>query len=132
MCGIFGFNFEDKSFCKKGLKTMTPRGPDDSGVYVDKKVTLGHNRLSIIDLSKYGKQPLSNENETILITFNGEIYNFKELKNHLKKNHNFKSNTDTELLVHLYEEEGINMLDKLQGMFAFCIYDKIKNIFFLN
>lgn len=131
MCGIIGFNYEDKVFLKKALKEIRHRGPDYSGTFSDKNVSFGHARLSIIDLSKSGNQPMSNENRTIWVIFNGEIYNFKELKNNLKNQHDFKSNTDTEILIHLYEEEGINMLSKLQGMFAFCIYDSKKKILFL-
>jgi len=131
MCGIIGFNYKDKVFLKKALKEIRHRGPDYSGTFSDKNVSFGHARLSIIDLTKSGNQPMSNENGTIWVIFNGEIYNFKELKNNLKNQHDFKSNTDTEILIHLYEEEGINMLNKLQGMFAFCIYDSKKKILFL-
>ena len=131
MCGIIGFNWNDKKLLKIALKKMSHRGPDNSGTYLDKKISLGHNRLSIIDLSRSGDQPLSNEDKTIWITFNGEIYNFKEIRKNLKQKHKFKSNTDTELLVHLYEEDGEKMLHKLQGMFAFCIYDSEKKILFL-
>ena len=131
MCGIVGFNYEDKVFLKKALKEIRHRGPDHTGTFFDKDLSLGHVRLSIIDLSKSGNQPMSNEDETIWITFNGEIYNFEELKQNLKNQHDFKSHTDTEVLIHLYEEEGINMLSKLQGMFAFCIYDSKKKILFI-
>jgi len=132
MCGICGFNWEDNSLLKKILKEIEHRGIDDYGKFIDKNISLGHRRLSIIDLSKSGKQPMSNEDGTILITFNGEIYNFKELRKELeKKNHRFKSNSDTEVIIHLYEEEGFNCLKKLNGMFAFCIYDSRKKILFL-
>jgi len=131
MCGILGFNYEDKDFLKKALNKIEHRGPDDSGIYLDKNVSLGHNRLSILDLSKSGRQPMSNKDETVWITFNGEIYNFKELRKELEKKYDFKSNTDTEVLIYLYEEHGMEMLNKLQGMFAFCIYDKKKNLFFI-
>ncbi len=131
MCGIIGFNYEDKSFLNKALKEIVHRGPDSSGKFNNKQVSLGHVRLSIIDVSKSGNQPMSNEEGTIWIIFNGEIYNFKDLKKDLKKRHNFKSNTDTEVLIHLYEEEGINLVNKIQGMFAFCIYDSKKGILFL-
>src|SRR3989344_8333674 len=131
MCGIIGFNYEDKNFLKRALKEIKHRGPDYSGEFYDKGISLGHNRLSIIDLSKSGNQPMSNEEQTIWIVFNGEIYNFKELRENLQKNHDFKSDSDTEVLLHLYEEQGFEMLDKVQGMFAFCIYDSKKNILFL-
>ena len=103
MCGIIGFNFEDKSLITKALQKLEHRGPDDSGTFFDKDLSLGQRRLSIIDLSSSGKQPMSNGEGTIWIVFNGEIYNFKQLKNNLKHRHNFKSNTDTEVLIHLYE-----------------------------
>lgn len=131
MCGIIGFNFEDKKFLKSALKEIKHRGPDSSGTFTDKGVSLGHNRLSILDLSVAGKQPMSNEDRTIWVIFNGEIYNHAELKKSLKKRHNFKSNTDTEILLHLYEEQGIDMLKRLQGMFAFCIYDSNNKILFI-
>ncbi len=132
MCGIIGFNWEDKTLLNKILKKIEHRGPDDSGKFIDKNISLGHRRLSILDLSKKGKQPMSNENGTIWIVFNGEIYNFQELRQELKqKNHEFKSNTDTEVLIHLYEEQGVECLKKLNGMFAFCIYDTRKKILFL-
>ncbi|MFZ5955066.1 MAG: asparagine synthase (glutamine-hydrolyzing) [Nanoarchaeota archaeon] len=131
MCGIIGFNFEDKKFLRDSLNEIKHRGPDDSGIYSDKNVSLGHNRLSIIDLSKSGKQPMSDKDEKIWITFNGEIYNYIELKALLEKKYNFKSNTDTEVLIYLYKEYGTEMLSKLQGMFAFCIYDAAKQILFL-
>ena len=132
MCGIIGFNWEDKSLLNKILKEIEHRGPDDCGKFFDKNLSLGHRRLSIIDLSKEGKQPMSNENKDIWIVYNGEIYNYKELRLDLeKKGHKFKSNTDTEVLIHLYEDEGTKLLKKINGMFAFCIYDSVKKVFFL-
>lgn len=131
MCGIIGFNWEDASLLKKALKEIRHRGPDASGSFFDRGVSLGHNRLSIIDLSKAGRQPLSNEDGKIWITFNGEIYNYKEIKDALVGKHKFISETDTEVLVHLYEEKGVDMLRYLNGIFAFCIYDSRKKIFFI-
>jgi len=131
MCGIIGFNWKDKKLLKKSLKSIEHRGPDASGTFLDKAVSLGHRRLSIIDLSKAGRQPMSNEDKTIWIVFNGEIYNYKELKSELKTKHNFRSATDTEVLIHLYEEYGFDMVNKLDGMFAFCIYDSKKKILFI-
>ena len=91
-------------------------------------VGFGHQRLSIIDLSDSGHQPMSNEDGTIWITYNGEIYNFREIANELKrKGHKFKSNTDTEVILHLYEEEGTNAVNRLNGMFAFAIWDENLN-----
>lgn len=131
MCGIIGFNWDDKELLRKSSDKIKHRGPDSSGFYTDDEVSLGHRRLSIVDLSSRGKQPMSNENEDIFIIFNGEIYNHKELRKDLEKKHDFKSNTDTEVLIHLYEEYGFEFVNKLQGMFAFCIYDSVKKIFFI-
>jgi len=132
MCGITGFNWQDVSLLNKTLKSIEHRGPDDFGKFQDKNISLGHRRLAIIDLSTSGKQPMSNEDATIWIVFNGEIYNYKELRQELEqKNHKFKSNTDTEVIIHLYEQEGYGCLHKLNGMFAFCIYDSVKKIIFL-
>ncbi|MEK6825649.1 MAG: asparagine synthase (glutamine-hydrolyzing) [Nanoarchaeota archaeon] len=131
MCGILGFNWEDTRLLRKSLLTIEHRGPDALGTFFDRGISLGHRRLSILDLSRAGKQPMSNEDGTIWIVFNGEIYNFEKLKSKLKQRHIFKSRTDTELLIHLYEEEGTKMVEKLEGMFAFCIYDSKKKILFL-
>ncbi len=129
MCGIFGFNFEDKNLALKISEKLLHRGPDDSGIFIDDGLTLGHRRLSIIDLSERGRQPMFNEDGTLVLVFNGEIYNFKELKGELKENHEFISNTDSEVILHLYEDYGIDFINKLRGMFAFALYDmKKKNI----
>ena len=127
MCGIIGFNWRDPNLMKKALKKIEHRGPDASGTFSDSWMSLGHRRLSILDLSERGKQPMSNESGTVWIVFNGEIYNFQELKKELKQRHEFKSGTDTELIIHLYEEIGDKVVEKLDGMFAFCIYDMKKN-----
>lgn len=129
MCGIAGFISSSKDK-KKIIKSMTDkiihRGPDAEGFYVDNDIALGHRRLSIIDLSN-GKQPLYNEDKSVVVIFNGEIYNYLGLKTELeKKKHKFKTNCDTEVLVHGYEEWGDDLPKKLRGMFAFAIYD-IKN-----
>ena len=127
MCGICGFyGFGDKNVLKRMVKILSHRGPDDNGFYSDEYVSLGHTRLSIIDLSEKGKQPMSNEDGTIWITYNGETYNFMELRKELEKNHDFYSNTDTEVLIHAYEEYGLNFIKKLRGMFAFTLYDSEK------
>lgn len=130
MCGIAGYVTKNKP-TKKTLKAMTDRieyrGRDAAGYYVDKNAALGHRRLSIIDLSKEGNQPIYNETKEIVIVFNGEIYNFEELRKQLEeKGHIFKSKTDTEVLVHGYEEWGHKLTKKLRGMFAFAIWDSIK------
>ena len=110
--------------------TMIHRGPDDAGVFISGQAGLAHRRLSIVDL-KDGHQPLANEDNTIWITFNGEIYNYKRLQELLRsKGHRFRTNCDTEVLVHLYEEYGPDMLNKLDGMFAFAIWDVRKSTMF--
>ncbi len=111
--------------------TIRHRGPDDEGSYVSGPIGLGFRRLSIIDLQS-GHQPLSNENGTVWIVFNGEIYNYQELRNFLlTKGHTFKTQSDTEVIVHLYEELGPRCLEKLRGMFAFAIWDENTRTLFL-
>ena len=139
MCGICGkINFENKAVDRELLRTMcnslSDRGPDYCGIFTNTEtqghhpsvhVGLGHQRLSIIDLSAAGRQPMSNEDQSIWITFNGELYNYLQIKKDLQaKGHTFKSNTDTEVLVHLYEEEGLNAVNHLNGMFAFALWDE--------
>ena len=131
MCGITGFNWNDKELVKVMTNSIKHRGPDGFGYYTDKNVSLGHRRLAIIDLSKNGKQPMSDDTGTIWITFNGEIYNYKELRKELEKKYNFKSETDTETIIYAYKEYGIECLKKLNGMFAFAIWDSNKKILFL-
>ena len=127
MCGIVGFIDKEKNK-KKIIKNMADkiahRGPDAEGFYVDSDIALGHRRLSIIDLSN-GKQPMYNEDESLVVVFNGEIYNYPELKTELKKHkHKFATKSDTEVLLHGYEEWGKDLPKKLRGMFAFAIWDK--------
>jgi asparagine synthase (glutamine-hydrolysing) len=133
MCGICGkVEFDraarvDPALTRSMLDTIRHRGPDDDGIYAAGPVSLGHARLSIIDLST-GHQPLSNEDGTVWIVFNGEIYNYRELREFLlSKGHVFKTQTDTEVIVHLYEELGPASVDRLRGMFAFALWDKNKN-----
>lgn len=125
MCGFCGFiNKKEKNIIKEMNDAIIHRGPDDESYYKDEDIAMGFRRLSIIDL-KGGRQPISNENDTMYITFNGEIYNFKEIKKDLiEKGHIFKTNTDTEVILHGYEEYKEKILDKLRGMFAFVIWDK--------
>ncbi|HCX90887.1 MAG TPA: asparagine synthase (glutamine-hydrolyzing) [Deltaproteobacteria bacterium] len=154
ICGFVNFEKQKEAFGEGLLKKMTSvlkhRGPDDSGMvflssngdrkplvvnstindnefrvsHNDYNIGLGHQRLSIIDLSPSGHQPMSNEDGKIWITYNGEIYNFKVLKSELEaQGHRFKSNSDTEVIIHLYEEEGIGGIHKLNGMFAFALWD---------
>ena len=140
MCGITGQIWFNNQINPKDILSMNRslihRGPDDEGFYFSKEgilpsVGLGHRRLSIIDLSSNGRQPMSNENSTVWIVFNGEIYNFKSLRKKLeKRGHFFKSNTDSEVIVHLYEEYGTGCLRFLRGMFAFAIWDERKKRLF--
>ena len=125
MCGFCGYiNRKEKTHIKKMNDMIKHRGPDDESYYTDDLIAMGFRRLSIIDL-KGGRQPISNEDNTMYITFNGEIYNYKEIKEDLiKKGHIFKTNTDTEVILHGYEEYKEKILDKLRGMFAFVIWNK--------
>ena len=127
MCGICGYQgIKDKGLIKDMLNSLVHRGPDDYGIYNDKNITLGHRRLSIIDLNN-GKQPIYNEDKSMIISFNGEIYNYQELRKELQeKGHIFSTNTDTEVIVHAYEEYGLDCLSKFNGMFAFALWDKKK------
>lgn len=134
MCGICGeLRLDNKinknnKYYKLMLKELKHRGPDDEGEIFLRHIWLGHRRLSVIDLSPNGHQPMSNENNTIWLIFNGEIYNYKELKSFLKKaGHKFKSNTDSEVIIHLYEDKGEDFLKLLNGMFALGLYDVNKN-----
>src|SRR5436190_6201466 len=114
-------------------QSIVHRGPDGGGVYTGPEAVLGNRRLSIIDLSSAGTQPLSNENGRVWITYNGEIYNYRELRETLiQHGHAFRSHTDTEVLVHGYEEWGPKeLLERLRGMFAFAIYDLEKHQIFI-
>ena len=136
MCGIAGIlNFNDKAIRKETLREMSDslyhRGPDDEGFYLDGRIALGHRRLSIIDLSSAGHQPMCNENNTLWLTYNGEIYNYKELTSELKMHgHIFRSMTDSEVIIHAYEEWGENCLKKFNGMWAFALWDSRKRQLF--
>lgn len=133
MCGICGFfGFEDKKLITEMTDLLSHRGPDNSGQFIDKNICLGHRRLSIIDLSEKGKQPMFNEDGSICIVFNGEIYNYKELREILKqKGHRFNSKTDTEVIIHAYEEYGYNVASYLNGDFAFALYDSNKKLIYM-
>lgn len=134
MCGITGFvgPTKNKSKILKNMnKRIEHRGPDSEGIFIDDYAALGHRRLSIIDLST-GNQPMFNEDQKIVTVFNGEIYNYVELRTELKKKkHIFKTNSDTEVLLHGYEEWGKELPSKLRGMFAFAIWDQNDNTLFL-
>ena len=134
ICGIYNFN-KDRPVSKETLNSMTNtmihRGPDESGTYIDRFIGLGHRRLSIIDILG-GKQPMTNEDKTIWVTYNGEIYNYQTLKNQLlKKGHEFKTNCDTEVVVHAFEEYGTQCVLKFNGMFAFALWDSRDEMLFL-
>src|SRR5579863_1370497 len=129
MCGICGkLEFDPGKKVSPELvramgDTIRHRGPDDDGYFVADSVGFGFRRLSIIDLAA-GHQPLANEDGSVWIVFNGEIYNYQELRElAIGKGHQFKTHSDTEVIVHLYEEFGIDCLQKLRGMFAFAIWD---------
>ena len=136
MCGIFGqINFNNREVQKKDLITMSEkmihRGPDDIGIHLDKNIGIGMRRLSIIDLEG-GHQPISNETDDILLVLNGEIYNYKELRLELEElGHVFKTNTDVESIIHLYEEYGLACISKINGMYSFALYDKRKKMIWI-
>ena len=129
MCGICGvFNFgtgepAEQAQLKRAADCMAHRGPDDEGFYLDGDLGIANRRLSIIDLPG-GHQPLSNEDGSLWITFNGEIYNYRELRRELDARHQFRTATDTEVILHLYEEQGTGLLEHLRGMFAFALWDR--------
>lgn len=130
MCGIAGIINLDGKECrvediKKMCDAIAHRGPDDEGYYIDSNLALGHRRLSIIDVSSAGHQPMFNEDGNVSISYNGEVYNFKEIRADLKRRgHRFYSKTDTEVIIHAYEEWGLECLNKFNGMFAFALWDK--------
>lgn len=131
MCGILGLLNKNQpvnpNLFSRMLSKLTQRGPDQSGQYFDRNFALGHRRLSIMDLSDAGKQPMTNENGQVVISYNGEIYNYQDLKQGLSQKHVWKSQTDTETIIHGYEEQGKNIVSQLEGMFALAIYDKKQN-----
>ncbi len=131
MCGIFGFNgFQDFPLLKRMGTLLQHRGPDSDGFFTDGNYSMGMVRLSIIDLAG-GDQPIYNENKTIAVCYNGEIYNYVELKQQLEKlGHTFTTHTDTEVIVHAYEQWDVNCVDYFNGMFAFALYDKNKKQIF--
>ena len=127
MCGICGFNWNNQDLVDNMTEVLHHRGPDQHGTYCDADVSLGHRRLSIIDLSEQGRQPMTNEDRSIQLVFNGEIYNFQEIKTELeKRGHIFRSHTDTEVIIHAYEEYGFEAVHKFRGMFGFALWDRNK------
>lgn len=133
MCGINGFSWKDARLIDRMNGALKHRGPDDQDSYIDEMVSLGHRRLSIIDLSRAGRQPMCNEDGSAWIVFNGEIYNFQELREDLlERGHGFRSNTDTEAIIHAYEEWGVSCVERFNGMWDFAIYDKKNSRLFLS
>ena len=128
MCGIAGIvgtaqHHIERCVLQRMCDALRHRGPDDEGYYLNQHVGLGQRRLSIIDLST-GQQPMSNEDGTVWVTFNGEAYNFQELRDHLARlGHRFATCSDTEVIVHAYEQYGADCVKQLRGMFAFALWD---------
>src|SRR3990167_10357493 len=124
MCGIGGFTgFKDEKLIKQLSEDMKHRGPDGDGFYIDGNVSLMNRRLAIID-RKGGDQPIYNEDKTVVVVYNGEIYNYLELKHELETlGHVFKTKSDTEVIVHGYEQWGVDCFDKFNGMFGAALYD---------
>lgn len=132
MCGIVGYINEhiEKGTLENMMDQIVHRGPDGSGIYLDESIALGHRRLSIIDIEG-GTQPMKNEDENLICIFNGEIYNYQKLKKELtEQGHIFKTNSDTEVLLHGYESWGTELPNKLRGMFAFAIWNRKKKELF--
>ena len=134
MCGIVGFTnkvADAQAVIEKMMDRIKHRGPDASGKYIDEGIALGHRRLSIIDISSQGDQPIFNEDKSLVLVFNGEIYNYLDIRAELiKAGHTFTTNTDSEVLIHGYEQYGTKLLGKLRGMFSFVIWDKEKQELF--
>ena len=135
MCGLCGFTGEvtnRETIIKNMAEKITHRGPDSNGFYNDDYLSMGFRRLSIIDVESSGNQPIYNENKTLVLMFNGEIYNYRKLRNELiEKGHRFSTQTDSEVLIHGFEEWHEDLLTKLRGMFAFAIYDTIGKSLFI-
>jgi len=132
ICGTINFNKQpvQETLIRNMMQKMKHRGPDDEGVFIDNNVGFGFVRLSILDLSPAGHQPMFSHDNRFVVVFNGEIYNYIEIRNELKTKYTFKSGTDTEVLLAAYQEWGKACLDKFNGMFAFVIYDtKTKEVF---
>src|SRR4030042_491086 len=137
MCGIVGiFNLNGEPVSQVILRKMTDaiahRGPEGEGFYIDSFVGLGHRRLAIIDLSPAGHQPMATEDGNYIITYNGEVYNFQELRIELESlGHRFRSRTDTEVVLHAYAQWGVECVKRFNGMFAFAIWDRTRQELFL-
>ncbi len=132
MCGICGFNWNDPALAARMASVIRHRGPDDEGFHCAEGVSLAFRRLSIIDLTPHGHQPMANEDRTVFLVFNGEIYNFKELRPQLEAlGHVFVGNSDSEVILHGYEAWGVEVVRHLRGMFAFAIWDASRERLFL-
>ncbi len=134
MCGIVGFTGQTdnaKSVLSQMMDRIRHRGPDAGGMYLNGEIALGHRRLSIIDITEQGNQPIFNEDRSMVLVFNGEIYNYQDIRKELlAAGHTFSTETDSEVLIHGYEEYGTDLLNKLRGMFSFVIWDeKRKRLF---
>ncbi len=134
MCGIVGFtntNKDSEMIIGAMMDRIKHRGPDASGKYIDDGIALGHRRLSIIDVTSQGDQPIFNEDKSLVLVFNGEIYNYRDIRAELvRAGHTFATNTDSEVLIHGYEQYGTKLLGKLRGMFSFVIWDTKKRELF--
>ena len=131
MCAINGFNFKNKELILRMNQSTSHRGPDGTDFFVDEQVSLGHNRLSIIDLSSAASQPMRSNSGRFTIVFNGEIYNFQDLKRELASSYSFKTDSDTEVILAAYEKWGADCVKKLNGIFALAIWDKDREEIFL-
>ena len=131
MCGILGFNWKNQDIIEKMIRSLKHRGPDDDGFYIDDNVSLGNTRLAVLDTSEKGHQPMVFGH--LVIVYNGEIYNFKQLRQQLKsEGYVFNSDTDTEVVLYSYHLWGPACVEQFNGMWGFCIYDKTKNTLFLS
>ena len=134
MCGFTGFtkvNEKADEILTEMMNRIVHRGPDSEGRFIDDTIAMGFRRLSIIDITDSGDQPIFNEDKSLVLMFNGEIYNYREIRAELKeRGHIFRTNTDSEVLIHGYEEYGEELLDRLRGMFAFIIWDRNKKELF--
>ena len=131
MCGIAGFNFNDRAVIEEMTQALAHRGPDDEGFYADENVSLGHRRLSVIDTSDKGSQPMCFEH--LVVVYNGEVYNFQELREELiSEGYNFVSGTDTEVVLYSYHCWGQECVRRFNGIWSFCVYDMKEETFFLS
>ena len=134
MCGIVGFSSRidnAEAVLEQMMDRIRHRGPDAGGKYLNDEIALGHRRLSIIDITEQGDQPIFNEDRSMVLVFNGEIYNYQEIRKELlAAGHTFQTETDSEVLIHGYEEYGTELLNKLRGMFSFVIWDDNKKELF--